>query len=83
MLPSIPADKANHALYGALAFNAVYPFSDALTGLAIVAALAWRRKPRTGPSTAAPKRKARPRPTASRLSTASPPSPVVCSVSSP
>lgn len=39
MLPQLPADKANHLLYGALAFNLAYPLTDALTGLAIVAAL--------------------------------------------
>ena len=39
MLPQLPQDKANHLLYGALAFNLAYPLTDALTGLAIVAAL--------------------------------------------
>lgn len=40
MIPALPADKANHVVYGALAFNLAYPLTDAITGLAIVAALA-------------------------------------------
>lgn len=40
MLPQLPQDKANHLLYGALAFNLAYPLTDAFAALAIVAALA-------------------------------------------
>lgn len=40
MLPQLPADKANHLLYGALIFNAALPLSDAFVALALVAALA-------------------------------------------
>jgi hypothetical protein len=36
----LPQDKANHALYGAVAFNLAYPLTDALVALALVAALA-------------------------------------------
>ena len=38
-LPTIPADKANHAVYGALIFNLALPLTDALVALAIVAAI--------------------------------------------
>ena len=40
MLPSLPADKANHAVYGALIFNVALPLTDAFIALALVAALA-------------------------------------------
>jgi len=40
MLPSLPQDKANHAVYGALIFNAALPLSDAFVALALVAVLA-------------------------------------------
>lgn len=40
MMPQLPQDKANHLAYGAVIFNLAYPLTDALTGLAIVAALA-------------------------------------------
>lgn len=40
MLPVIPQDKANHAVYGAVIFNIALPFTSALLALAAVAALA-------------------------------------------
>lgn len=40
MLPSLPQDKANHALYGAVIFNLALPITDAFVALALVAVLA-------------------------------------------
>lgn len=40
MLPQLPQDKANHLLYGAVAFNAALPLSDAFVALALVGVLA-------------------------------------------
>lgn len=40
MLPSLPADKANHLAYGAVAFNLALPLTDAFVALALVAVLA-------------------------------------------
>lgn len=40
MLPQLSADKANHAVYGALIFNTALPLTDAFVALALVAVLA-------------------------------------------
>lgn len=40
MLPSLPADKANHLAYGAVIFNVALPLTDAFVALAAVGVLA-------------------------------------------
>jgi len=40
MLPQLPADKANHLAYGAVAFNLAYPLTNPFVALALVGVLA-------------------------------------------